>query len=59
MNTEPENAPETVPDVTVKTVPVAPLTVTSGIDVQDMPPVMPNDMPTDEDYLAALGPCGK
>ena len=21
--------------------------------------VMPEDMPTDEDYLAALGPCGK
>ena len=30
---------------------------------QEAAPVMPNDtppvMPTDEDYLAALGPCGK
>ena len=26
---------------------------------EDMPPVTSEDAPTDEDYLAALGPCGK
>jgi hypothetical protein len=57
----------TLPAVTVE--PVTDETVTSGIDMQvaseDMG-VMPSDMrviskdmPTDEDYLAALGPCGK
>jgi hypothetical protein len=61
----------TLPTVTVAPVePVTDETVTSGIDMQvasedmgviskDMPTVMPSDMPTDEDYLAALGPCGK
>jgi hypothetical protein len=50
----------TLPTVTVET--VTDETVTSGIDMQvaseDMG-VISKDMPTDEDYLAALGPCGK
>ena len=46
---------ETVPAVTVEPVTVDPVGTVSGIEQQ----VMPNDMPTDEDYLAALGPCGK
>jgi hypothetical protein len=56
MSTEP---------ITVETA-VTDETVTSGIDMQVasedmgvMPTVTFEDAPTDEDYLAALGPCGK
>ena len=54
---------QTLPTVTVETVvetvpPVTDETVTSGIDTV-MPTVTSKDEPTDEDYLAALGPCGK
>ena len=56
---------QTLPTVTVETVvetvpPVTVSSVTSGIDTsEDEPTVTSKDEPTDEDYLAALGPCGK